>query len=163
MIYPSFAYFFLLILLSLIALMKIMRNPLATDIPNTPAFQKAFVQHIVSKWGNSATTGTWYQLDNEVSNWAYPSSFPFSPLLTSPPLPLFLICWLFCLLSLFLGHALTTHRYMHRDVHPQPVTQAEIVNQTIVSLFSSFISSPFIINIVCFLLPRPLLYYSSDH
>jgi len=46
----------------------------------------------VSKFGDSSKSGIIYQLDNEVSNWAF----------------------------------------MHRDVHPQPVTYAEIVNQTIV-------------------------------
>jgi len=47
---------------------------------------------VVSKFGNSKKSGVIYQLDNEVSNWAF----------------------------------------MHRDVHPQPVTYAEIINQTII-------------------------------
>jgi len=68
------------------------KNPLVTDVPNTPDIQKRWVQHIVGKWGNSQKSGVIYQLDNEVSNWAY----------------------------------------MHRDVHPQPVTYQEIVNQTII-------------------------------
>jgi hypothetical protein len=67
------------------------KDPLATDILNTADIQQKWVQHIVSKFGNSAKSGIIYQLDNEVSNWAY----------------------------------------MHRDVHPQPVTYPEIVNQTI--------------------------------
>lgn len=77
------------------------KNPLATDIPNEPSIQTSWVQHIVSKFGNSAQSGIIYQMDNEVSNWAY----------------------------------------MHRDVHPQPVTYAEIVNQTSVRflLFCHFL------------------------
>jgi len=47
------------------------KNIGATDIPNTPAIQTGFVQHIVSKWGASSKTGILYQLDNEVSNWAF--------------------------------------------------------------------------------------------
>jgi hypothetical protein len=50
------------------------KDPLATDIPNTPATQQNWVQHLVSTFGNSAKSGIIYQLDNEVSNWAYPSS-----------------------------------------------------------------------------------------
>jgi Glycoside hydrolase family 44 len=47
------------------------KNPLATDILNTPEIQQQWVAHIVSKFGNSAKSGIIYQMDNEVSNWAY--------------------------------------------------------------------------------------------
>eukprot|EP01121_Diplochlamys_sp_Union-15-3_P005268 TRINITY_DN15597_c0_g1_i1.p1 TRINITY_DN15597_c0_g1~~TRINITY_DN15597_c0_g1_i1.p1 ORF type:complete len:652 (-),score=145.36 TRINITY_DN15597_c0_g1_i1:70-2025(-) len=47
------------------------KNPLATDIPNTPEIQKSWISHIVGKFGNSAKSGVVYQLDNEVSNWAF--------------------------------------------------------------------------------------------
>ena len=66
-------------------------DPTSHDTLNTPDSQRAWVQHIVGKFGTSASSGVLYQLDNEVSNWAY----------------------------------------MHRDVHPNPVTYDEIINQTI--------------------------------
>jgi hypothetical protein len=47
------------------------KDPLNTDILNTPAIQRSWVQHIVSKWGNSQKSGIIYQLDNEVSNWNF--------------------------------------------------------------------------------------------
>jgi hypothetical protein len=47
------------------------KNPLATDILNTPAIQKSWIQHILSKWGNSQKSRIIYQLDNEVSNWNF--------------------------------------------------------------------------------------------
>ena len=53
------------------------KDPLATDIPNTPDIQQKWVEHIVSKFGNSAKSGIIYQMDNEVSNWAYPLFSPF--------------------------------------------------------------------------------------
>jgi phage pi2 protein 07 len=68
------------------------KDPTVTDILNTPEFQQRWIQHITSKYGNAQKSGIIYQLDNEVSNWAY----------------------------------------MHRDIHPQPVTYAEIVNQTLI-------------------------------
>jgi hypothetical protein len=47
------------------------KDPLATDILNTPETQQSWVEHIISKFGNSAKSGIIYQLDNEVSNWPY--------------------------------------------------------------------------------------------
>jgi len=67
------------------------KDPLSHDIPNSPSIQNAWIQHINSKFGTADKSGIIYQLDNEVSNWAF----------------------------------------MHRDVHPDPVTYPEIVNQTI--------------------------------
>ncbi|MBV9389203.1 MAG: discoidin domain-containing protein [Chroococcidiopsidaceae cyanobacterium CP_BM_ER_R8_30] len=62
------------------------------DIPNEPSIQTAWVQHLVSKYGNAANGGVpIYQLDNEPHNWGY----------------------------------------LHRDVHPNAVTEDEIIAQNI--------------------------------
>jgi len=47
------------------------KDPSLTDIPNSPQIQMDWIQHIVSKFGNSAKSGIIYQLDNEVSNWPF--------------------------------------------------------------------------------------------
>ncbi|MBV9388677.1 MAG: glycoside hydrolase family 44 protein [Chroococcidiopsidaceae cyanobacterium CP_BM_ER_R8_30] len=62
------------------------------DIPNNPSIQTAWVQHLVSKYGNAANGGVpIYQLDNEPHNWGN----------------------------------------LHRDVHPNAVTEDEIITQNI--------------------------------
>ena len=45
-------------------------NPSATDIPNDPSIQKAWVQHLVSTFGSAANCGVGiYEMDNEPSGW----------------------------------------------------------------------------------------------
>ena len=61
------------------------------DIPNTPAIQQGWVQHLKSRYGSAGSNGIIYQLDNEPHNWGF----------------------------------------MHRDVHPNAVTEDEIINQNI--------------------------------
>jgi hypothetical protein len=46
-------------------------DPFDSGVPNTPAIQKAWVQHLVAKYGTAATTTgiKYYLLDNEYSVW----------------------------------------------------------------------------------------------
>lgn len=45
-------------------------NPGATDIPNTPAIQQAWVSHFVTKYGHGGSGGVpIYELDNEPNGW----------------------------------------------------------------------------------------------
>jgi hypothetical protein len=45
-------------------------NPNDANVPSTSAYQQAWVQHIVSKWGSAASGGLkYYGMDNESSIW----------------------------------------------------------------------------------------------
>ena len=46
-------------------------DPNDTSTQNNPSIQKAWVQHLVQRYGASSQSRIMYELDNEPSNWAY--------------------------------------------------------------------------------------------